>query len=185
MTVVCPNCGNEITAPKRKKKSVKCPYCDMDGLELGLDYFDEEDNPRQFSLINFATEHPKTTRAALIGLATAARTLAWWMENKELFADEVPSESAPIVSTSRNAIPEETTQVVEPAQESTPPLLDSSDYDSVLRKHNLSFRNLGESRFRSQEKEKQVIALGMKGLDPHITVVNSFDQHHKVKKQQT
>ena len=33
MTVTCPNCGSEIPIPNRKKKSIKCPYCDMGGLE--------------------------------------------------------------------------------------------------------------------------------------------------------
>lgn len=44
MTVTCPNCGSEIPVPNRKKKSIQCPYCDMGGLELDLDYFDEESN---------------------------------------------------------------------------------------------------------------------------------------------
>lgn len=79
MTVICPNCGNEITAPKHKKKSIKCPYCDMGGLELGLDYFDEEDNPKLSSWESFSAEHPKIAKGlkatgalAILGLAAGS-----------------------------------------------------------------------------------------------------------------
>lgn len=56
-TVICPNCGHEISVPKKKVSSIKCPKCNMDGLELGLDYFDENDEPRK----SFFKRHPKAT----------------------------------------------------------------------------------------------------------------------------
>lgn len=49
-TVICPNCGHEISVPKKKVSSIKCPKCNMDGLELGLDYFDENDKPKKIFL---------------------------------------------------------------------------------------------------------------------------------------
>lgn len=35
-TVICPNCGHEFSVPKKKVSSIKCPKCNMDGLELVL-----------------------------------------------------------------------------------------------------------------------------------------------------
>ena len=176
MTVVCPNCGNEITAPKHKKKSVKCPYCDMGGLELGLDYFDEEDNPRQFSLINFAAEHPKTTRAALIGLVTAARTFAWWMENKELFAEEnIPQ--MPITST---VSAQNTESLAEPTADDTisePLNPHSEEAKKRLGQRKMHLRILVNGQKASPEKQAEADEMNI-DLQGKYTLVDSCPFHY-------
>lgn len=96
-TVICPNCGHEISVPKKKVSSIKCPKCNMDGLELGLDYFDENDEPRK----SFFKRHPKATAAALFAGWLAGKGILWWLNNKnELLSgpvqgadssDELPS----------------------------------------------------------------------------------------------
>lgn len=63
MTVTCPNCGSEIPVPTRKKKSIQCPYCDMGGLELDLDYFDEESNQPVTGWRSFEFQHPRAAKA--------------------------------------------------------------------------------------------------------------------------
>ena len=179
MTVICPNCGGEITAPKKKVKSIKCPRCDMAGLDFGLDYFDEGDNPKQ----SFSEKHPKLTQAGCAAFAGACTVFALWAKNKDLFTAEPTTEYTPIADSDSKTFPEENTPA-NPIQTNAQAYVNPDDYESVLREHGLSFRNLGESRFRSIDKEKQIIALGMKGLDPHITVVDPFPQHHRVKKQE-
>ena len=74
----------------------------MAGLDFGLDYFDEEDNPRKFSLTNFIVEHPKTTA---MGLLAAYHGIKWWMENRELFVDDSVTEIS-AASISAEPVPE-------------------------------------------------------------------------------
>ncbi len=177
MTVVCPNCGSEITVPKRKKKFIKCPSCDMDGLEFGLDYFDENDDPKLSPWEKFSKEHPKVAKGletagalAILGLAVGS-AIKSGLDN---IVEEVPPDNNSI-------LPDENHPVAESVPENTPPLVNPENYDSVLHKHGLSLRNLGENRFHSPEKEKQATDLGIK-LNPHQTIVNPFPRHYRVKK---
>ena len=100
MTVTCPNCGGEIPDPKRKKKSIKCPYCDMGGLELGLDYFDEKDNPKQ----SFSEKHPQIIKVGCLVFTGACIVFDWWMKNKELFVDESAPEMFASSDSSAHAV---------------------------------------------------------------------------------
>lgn len=68
MTVTCPNCGSEIAVPRYKKRVIKCSYCNMAGLKFGLDYFDEEDHPRE----SFWTKHKGKIIAGIIAAIIAA-----------------------------------------------------------------------------------------------------------------
>lgn len=188
MTVTCPNCGSEISVSNRKKKFVKCPNCDMAGLELGLDYFDEESNQPVTGWKSFEFQHPRAAKAVkATGYAAVVAMLAVGGIElaKDKFAEltaspEVESANEPLIpesstddSLSDSCVPEETNSYISP-----------DEYDSVLRQHGLSIRNLGENRVHSPEKEKQANNLGMK-LPPHQTIVNPFPQHHRVKKQES
>jgi hypothetical protein len=178
MTVICPNCGGEITAPKKKAKTIKCPHCDMAGLEFGLDYFDEEDNPKQ----SFFEKHPKLTKAGYATFAGACTLFVWWLKNKDLFTEEPTTECDSIGDSRTKTFPGEYISP-DPVQENTPAPVNPEDYDSVLRKHGLSIRNMRENRFHSPEKEEQANAIGIK-LKPNQTLVNEFSQHYRVKKQE-
>lgn len=188
MTVTCPNCGSEIPVPNRKKKSIQCPYCDMGGLELDLDYFDEENGQPVTGWRSFEFQHPRAAKAVkATGYAAVAAMLA--VGGIELAKDkiaelttspETKSADKPLIpesstddSLSDSCVPEETNSYISP-----------DEYDSVLRQHDLSIRNLGENRVHSPEKEKQAADLGIK-LPPHQTIVNQFPQHHRVKKQES
>lgn len=188
MTVACPNCGSEIPVPTRKKKSIQCPYCDMGGLELDLDYFDEESNQPVTGWRSFEFQHPRAAKAVkATGYAAMAAVLA--VGGIELAKDkiaelttspETKSADEPLIpesstddSLSDSCVPEATNSYISP-----------DEYDSVLRQHDLSIRNLGENRVHSPEKEKQAADLGIK-LPPHQTIVNPFPQHHRVKKQES
>lgn len=189
MTVVCPNCGSEIPIPNRKKKSIKCPYCDMGGLELDLDYFDEENGQPVTGWKSFEFQHPHAAKAVkATGYAAVAAMLA--VGGIELAKDKIAEltaspeaesvddppipESSTDASSSDSYVPKKTNSYISP-----------DDYDSVLRKHGLSIRNLGENRVHSPEKAKQAADLGLPPLDPHQTIVNGFEQHHRVKKQES
>jgi hypothetical protein len=188
MTVTCPNCGSEIPVPNRKKKSIQCPYCDMGGLELDLDYFDEESNQPVTGWRSFEFQHPRAAKAVkATGYTAVAAMLA--VGGIELAKDkiaelttspETKSADEPLIpespadnSLSDSSVPEATNSYISP-----------DEYDSVLRQHDLSIRNLGENRVHSPEKEKQAADLGIK-LPPHQTIVNPFPQHHRVKKQES
>lgn len=188
MTVTCPNCGSEIPVPNRKKKSIQCPYCDMGGLELDLDYFDEESNQPVTGWKIFEFQHPRAAKAVkATGYTAVAAMLA--VGGIELAKDriaelttspETKSADEPLIpesptdnSLSDSSVPEETNSYISP-----------DEYDSALRQHDLSIRNLGENRVHSPEKEKQAADLGIK-LPPHQTIVTPFPQHHRVKKQES
>ena len=188
LTVTCPNCGSEIPVPNRKKKSIQCPYCDMGGLELDLDYFDEESNQPVTGWRSFEFQHPRAAKAVkATGYTAVAAMLA--VGGIELAKDkiaelttspETKSADEPLIpespadnSLSDSSVPEATNSYISP-----------DEYDSVLRQHDLSIRNLGENRVHSPEKEKQAADLGIK-LPPHQTIVNPFPQHHRVKKQES
>ena len=185
MTVTCPNCGSEIPVPTRKKKSIQCPYCDMGGLELDLDYFDEESNQPVTRWRSFEFQHPRAVKAtgyaamaamlAVGGIELAKDKIAELTTSPETKSADEPliPESSTDDSLSDSCVPEATNSYISP-----------DEYDSVLRQHDLSIRNLGENRVHSPEKEKQAADLGIK-LPPHQTIVNPFPQHHRVKKQES
>lgn len=189
MTVTCPNCGSEIPIPNRKKKSIQCPYCDMGGLELDLDYFDEENGQPVTGWRSFEFQHPRAAKAVkATGYAAVAAMLA--VGGIELAKDKIAelTTSPETKSADEPLIPESSTDDSLPdscVPEATNSYISPDEYDSVLRKHGLSMRNLGEKRFHSLEKAKQAADLGLPPLDPHQTIVNGFEQHHRVKKQES
>lgn len=178
MTVICPNCGSGIAAPKKKVKTIKCPNCDMAGLDFGLDYFDEEDNPKR----SFSEKHPKLTKAGYVAFAGACTAFVWWMKNKDLFTEESIPEHTPIAGSSSEPLLEDSIPA-EQIRTNDSAYVNPEDYDSILREHGLSIRNLSKNRTHSPEKGKQATALGI-NLPPHQTIVNPFSQHHRVKKQE-
>lgn len=189
MTVTCPNCGSEIPIPNRKKKSIQCPYCDMGGLELDLDYFDEENGQPVTGWRSFEFQHPRAAKAVkATGYAAVAAMLA--VGGIELAKDKIAelTTSPETKSADEPLIPESSTDDSlsdSCVPEATNAYISPDEYDSVLRKHGLSIRNLGENRVHSPEKAKQAADLGLPPLDPHQTIVNGFEQRHRVKKQES
>lgn len=170
--VVCPNCGSKISVPKRKVSSIKCPKCNIDGLELGLDYFDENDSPRK----SFLKRHKKEITAATLFVAwLAGKGLLFWLNNKN-----EPSSSPTIASDSSNESLTESSceAVTESISENA---MDISAYDAKTIEHPVSIRNLPENRFPSMEKVKQAHDMGI-DLGLHQTIVDSYQQRHYTRK---
>lgn len=162
MTVTCPNCGSEIPVPNRKKKSIKCHKCDMAGLEFGLEYFDEKDNPKQ----SFSEKHPQIIKVGCLVFTGACIAFDWWMKNRELFIDEPSSDS------SHPQIPETTSsgkniQAPETTTEDQPN--DSILYTEKIIPTNACIVNLGENRHPSREKRETAAANGFDNLGPNQT----------------
>ena len=62
-TLVCPNCGNEITLKVFTPKSVKCSKCKN---TFTAEYEDTEGNLHPGGLEGFEVVHPKVVKAAKI-----------------------------------------------------------------------------------------------------------------------
>lgn len=178
MTVTCPNCGNEITAPKRKKKSIKCPYCDMGGLELGLDYFDENGNPK----LSFSEKHPTLTKAGYLTLAAAGGVFLWWMRNKDRPIEEID----PMSFTSLENTPEKIIDSpIEEAETSTGSDLlpiDSEEAQKRLLHYDLQKRHLPVNQRASEAKRKEANDLGI-DIGNEYTIVDSYDRPYRKKQE--
>ena len=173
-TVTCPNCGSEIPVPKKKVSSIKCPRCNMDGLELGLDYFDENDEPKK----SFFKRHPKAAVAVLFAGWLAGKGILWWLNNK----DELPSSPA-LETDSFNEPMTDSITDSETISEKTETHMNLDDYDTKVVNHPISIRNLSENQFPSMEKIKQAHDMGIT-LGVHQTIVNEHPQRHHTKKSE-
>lgn len=175
-TVICPNCGGAISIPKKKASSIKCPTCDMDGLALGLDYFDENDNPKK----SFLERHPKAAAGALFAGWLIGKGLLWWLNNK----DELSSSPAPAADSSNEPLAEPYCETVtESISEKAETHMNLDAYDTKIVDHPMSVRNLSENQFPSLEKQKQARDLGI-DLGLHQTIVDSHPQRHHTKKSE-
>ena len=185
MTVICPNCGGEIAVPKKKTKSIKCPHCDMAGLDFGLDYFDEEDNPKKFSLMNFASEHPKTTKATIAAALMAGRAIRWWMKNKDLFTEEPTTEYAITPNSVGSDFPEENVPAMDSLQNSNPLDLlpiDSEEAREKMLHYNLKKRRLPENQRASVAKREEANRLGI-DIGDKYTLVDPYDRPYRKKQE--
>jgi len=171
-TVICPNCGHEFSVPKKKVSSIKCPKCNMDGLELGLDYFDENDEPRK----SFFKRHPKATAAALFAGWLAGKGILWWLNNKnELLSgpvqgadssDELPAEA------SCETVTEGTSSELIP--------IDSEEAAQRLVHYNFNKRRLPENQRASAAKREEANALGI-DIGTEYTIVDPYDRQNRKK----
>ena len=169
MTVTCPNCGSEIPAPKRKKKSIKCPYCDMGGLELGLDYFDEKDNPKQ----SFSEKHPQIIKVGCLVFTGACIVFDWWMKNKELFVDESAPEM--FVSSDSSAHAVEPVTAIDTNEELLAP--DSKEAKERLGQRKMHLRVLVNGQKASPEKQAEANEMNI-DLQGKYTLVDSCPFHY-------
>lgn len=174
-TVICPNCGHEISVPKRKVSSIKCQNCDMDGLELGLDYFDETDTPKE----SFLKRHPKVVAAGLFAIGLAGKGLIWWLDHKDEFSSGPVLEVDSYNESLTESMPLETDS--DTISEKPEAHMNLDDYDAKIVNHPMVVRNLSEDRFPSLEKKKQARDLGIE-LGLHQTIVDSYPQRHYTKK---
>lgn len=171
-TVICPNCGHEISVPKKKVSSIKCPKCNMDGLELGLDYFDENDEPRK----SFFKRHPKATAAALFAGWLAGKGILWWLNNKnELLSGPVQgadsSDELP-AGASCETVTEGTSLELIP--------IDSEEAAQRLVHYNLNKRKLPENQRASAAKREEANALGI-DIGNEYTIVDPYDRPNRKK----
>ena len=172
-TVICPNCGNEISVPKRKASSIKCPHCNMDGLELGLDYFDENDNPRK----SFLKRHSKETAAAALFIAgLAGKAFLWWLDNRDNLQSvpvlESNSSDETFAESSNEALTESTTSQLIP--------IDSEEAAQRLVHYNLNKRRLPENQRASAAKREEASALGI-DIGNEYTIVDPYDRPNRKK----
>lgn len=147
----------------------------MDGLELGLDYFDENDNPRK----PFLKRHKKEITAATLFVAwLAGKGLLFWLNNK----DELSSSPTIASDSSNESLTESSCEAVtESISEKVETHMNLDDYDTKIVNHPMSVRNLSENHFPSLEKQKQARDLGIE-LGLHQTIVDSYPQRHYTKK---
>lgn len=191
MTVTCPNCGSEIPIPNRKKKSIQCPYCDMGGLELDLDYFDEENGQPVTGWKSFEFQHPRAAKAVkATGYAAVAAMLAVGGIElaKDKFAEltaspEVESaDTSPIPapstdSSSDSYSPEETTQ--ENISADLLPI-DSKEASDRLLHYDLQKRHLPKNQKASTAKREQANAIGI-DIGTEYTLVDPYDRPYRKK----
>lgn len=172
-TVICPNCGHEISVPKKKVSSIKCPKCNMDGLELGLDYFDENDDPKK----PFLKRHSKETAAAALFIAgLAGKAFLWWLDNRNTMQSVPVSESNSsdntLAESSNEALAESTTSQLIP--------IDSEEATQRLIHYNLNKRRLPENQRASAAKREEANALGI-DIGNEYTIVDPYDRPNRKK----
>lgn len=171
-TVVCPNCGCNFSVPKKKVSSISCPYCDMARLEFGLDYFDENDNPKE----PFSKRHPELTAAGLLGLGLAGKALLLLLDNK---GNILPSpESTADSSTDYQAASIAETDLESKASNLLP--IDSEEASERLLHYNLSKRHLPKNQRASAAKREEANLLGI-DIGNEYTLVDSYDRPYRKK----
>lgn len=171
MTVICPNCGGEITAPKKKAKSIKCPHCDMAGLDFGLDYFDEKDNVKQ----PFSEKHPKLTQAGRVAFAGGCAAFVWWMKNRELFVDKPASEVFTNATSSTTIEPDIDAVANDFATEPLDP--NSNEAKERLGQRKMHLRVLVNGQKASPEKQAEANKMNI-DLQGKYTLVDECSFHY-------
>lgn len=193
--IECPNSDKQIPVPDDQPSEIICPDC-REAVEptcsdtVSSDLAESDDSPEEsvkptpHGWDGFKLKHPKIAKGVKIGtgiliLIAGAVGAGLLLKDKLDTFYELPepdsdnNDSCSSMASRHSSISsylEENHSVENP-----------EDYDSVLRQHNLSIRNMDERHYPSAEKLKQADDLGIK-LDTHQTIVDSFSQHHRVKK---
>lgn len=190
--IECSNCDKQISDDQPTEivhpdcEEVVEPKCSD---TVSSDLVESDDSPEKsvepapHGWAGFKLKHPKVIKglkiAAGVLLVIGAglllkEELGTFYEQPESDSDSSDSNESYNSIASRHA---STSSDLEPNHS----VINPEDYNSVLRQHNLSIRNMDERHYPSAEKLKQADDLGIK-LDTHQTIVDSFSQHHRVKK---
>ena len=144
----------------------------LDRVHIGLDYFDENDEPRK----SFFKRHPKATAAALFAGWLAGKGILWWLDNKnELLSGPVQgadsSDELP-AGASCETVTEGTSLELIP--------IDSEEAAQRLVHYNLNKRRLPENQRASAAKREEANALGI-DIGNEYTIVDPYDRQNRKK----
>lgn len=190
-----PNCDKQIPVPDDQPSEIICPDSE-EAIEpkcsdtVSSDLAESDDSPEEsveptpHGWAGFKLKHPKIAKGIKLGTGVVI-LIAGAVGAGLLLKDKLDTFYEPPESDSDNndsyssmvSRPIYTSSTVEQNRS----VVNPENYDSVLRQHDLSIRNMDERHYPSAEKLKQANDLGIK-LDTHQTIVNSFPQHHRVKK---
>lgn len=175
-TLVCPNCGNEITLKVFTPKSVKCSKCKN---TFTAEYEDSEGNLHPGGWEGFEAVHPKAAKTLKIcGVTIILTGLAYGLT--ELVKDKLDeltesTETSSISDTNSDAA----SQNCETSVESS-----SSETSDDSETKNISVRggivNLPAGRHASQEKRDEAEANGYGNLGENQTWKVNYSRNIKV-----
>ncbi len=196
-TLVCPNCGNEITLKVFTPKSVKCSKCKN---TFTAEYEDSEGNLHPGGWEGFEVVHPKVAKAAKIGgeavlVTVAVLGLADFIKDKfdELSASpetsstldmtsntasqdcEMTVESSSLDTSSENSLASEVSN--EPRKYAP---RDPDNYDTIQKDLGLIIVNM-TNRHASPEKRKAADEMNL-NLGENQTFRDPHKQGYQVRK---
>lgn len=201
-TLVCPNCGNEITLKISTPKSVKCSKCKN---TFTAEYEDAEGNLHPGGWEGFEVVHPKVARAAKI-CGEAALVTITVLGLADLIKDKVdelsasPETSSTLDMTSNTASQDckttvdssspgassENSLTSEASETSNEPRKyaprDPDNYDTIQKDLDLIIVNM-TNRHASPEKRKAAAEMNL-NLDENQTFRNPHKQGYQVRKDQ-
>lgn len=195
-TLVCPNCGNEITLKVFTPKSVKCSKCKN---TFTAEYEDTEGNLHPGGWEGFEVVHPKVAKAAKI-CGRAMLVTVTVLALADLIKDKVDElsaspETSPTLDTTSNTTSQdcETTVDSSPGASSENSLAsetsneprkyaprDPDNYDTIQKDLDLIIVNM-TNRHASPEKRKAAAEMNL-NLDENQTFRNPHKQGYQVRK---
>lgn len=196
-TLVCPNCGNEITLKVFTPKSVKCSKCKN---TFTAEYEDTEGNLHPGGWEGFEVVHPKVAKAAKICgramlVTVTVLLLADLIKDKvdELSASPETSPTLDMTSNTTSQDCETTADSSSPGASSENSLAsetsneprkyaprDPDNYDTIQKDLDLIIVNM-TNRHASPEKRKAADELNI-NLDENQTFRNPHKQSYQVRK---
>jgi DNA-directed RNA polymerase subunit RPC12/RpoP len=196
-TLVCPNCGNEITLKVFTPKSVKCSKCKN---TFTAEYEDTEGNLHPGGWEGFEVVHPKVVKAAKICgramlVTVTVLVLADLIKDKvdELSASPETSPTLDMTSNTTSQDCETTADSSSPGASSENSLAsetsneprkyaprDPDNYDTIQKDLDLIIVNM-TNRHASPEKRKAADELNI-NLDENQTFRNPHKQSYQVRK---
>lgn len=195
-TLICPNCGNEITLKVFTPKSVKCSKCKN---TFTAAYEDAEGNLHPGGWEGFEVVHPKVAKAAKIcgGAVLVTITILGLADSIKDKVDELSAspETSPTLDTtsqdcettvdsSSPSASSEKSLASEASETSNEPRKyaprDPDNYDTIQKDLNLIIVNM-TNRHASPEKRKAAAEMNL-NLDENQTFRNPHKQGYQVRK---
>lgn len=196
-TLICPNCGNEITLKVFTPKSVKCSKCKN---TFTAAYEDAEGNLHPGGWEGFEVVHPKVAKAAKIcgGAVLVTITILGLADSIKDKVDELSAspETSPTLDTTSNTTSQDCETTVDsssPGASSEKSLAseasneprkyaprDPDNYDTIKKDLDLIIVNM-TNRHASPEKRKAAAEMNL-NLDENQTFRNPHKQGYQVRK---